>query len=116
MSLQAIRKVAHSSSVHYPALIARLFNPERIPAQSGTNVLDYTYDSADAYIDESQAWTRVVKNRLSQLFERHGAIELSTPLLAPALLSMDFDQSTSARLLDSQGNLVSDEISISLTE
>jgi translation initiation factor 2-alpha kinase 4 len=74
-------------------------------------VLDYTYDSADAYIDESQAWTRVVKNRLSQLFERHGAIELSTPLLAPALLSMDLDQNSSARLLDSQGNLASDKSS-----
>jgi translation initiation factor 2-alpha kinase 4 len=104
---EAIRKVADPSSIHYPALMARLFNPERTPTRNGTVLLDYTYDSVDAYLDESQAWNRVVKDRLSQLFARHGAIELNTPLLAPAFFSVDIDNHSSARLLDGQGNLVS---------
>jgi hypothetical protein len=52
----------------------------------------------------------VVKDRLAQLFDRHGAIELVTPLLAPALTPIDVDQHLAVRLLDSQGNLVSESI------
>ena len=92
--------------MHYPALIAKLFNPERLPSDNGIQVLDFTYDSMDAYLDESQAWTRVVKDRLAQLFDRHGAIELITPLLTPALTSVDVEKHSVVRLLDSQGNLV----------
>lgn len=100
---EAIRKVAHASSSHYPALIAKLFNPERLPTDSGSHVMDFTYD---AHLDESQAWTRVVKDRLATLFDRHGAIELVTPLLAPASTTMNIDQHSVVRLLDSQGNLI----------
>lgn len=64
----------------------------------------------EAHLDQSQAWTRVVKDRLAQLFDRHGAIELVTPLLAPALTPVDLDQHSVVRLLDSQGNLVGEGI------
>lgn len=86
-------------------MIARLFNPEHTPTDS--SVIDFTYDSTNTLQDESHAWVSVIKDRLSRLFERHGAIELESPLLAPAYtVASGKKRAAPARFLDSQGKLV----------
>ncbi len=107
---EAIRKVTDPSSTHYQALLARLFvNPATTAAGAGAgkDMLDYTYDNLNRSGEQSQAWLRLVKERLTQLFRRHGAIDLPTPLLTPVTGLLPTSNAKVVRLLDSFGNLVS---------
>lgn len=98
---EAIRKVADPRSAHFPTLMARLFTP----AQGlSLNVADYTYDNAKA--ESNSPWARVVKERLARVFEKHGAIELQTPLLAPVAALDAFQDLKPVKLIDHHGTLV----------
>lgn len=103
---EAIRKVADPKSSHHAALLARLFAPETTlgPSSSGM-VSDYTYDNTKSQLTSSP-WTRVVKDRLAKIFERHGAVELQTPLLTPSASLARFHSIKSVNLLDRYGTLV----------
>ncbi len=106
---EAIRKITQPGSTHFPRLMERLFKPEQGPNAS-PSTLEYTYDVAGSSLTDSQAWHRVVKERLAVLFSRHGAIELNPPLLTPitsAVLPLDGPNAArAAKFIDAQGHLV----------
>jgi hypothetical protein len=104
--LQAIRKVAHPSSVHYPRLVDRLFHAEVNLSETESKAIDLTYDAGSTSANDIIAWLRVVKGKLVELFRRHGAIELNTSLLIPVTPLLVGDQSKAARFLDVKGKLV----------
>jgi hypothetical protein len=108
---QAIRKVAHPSSVHYPRLVDRLFHAEVILDETESKAIDLTYDAGSTSSNDIIAWLRVVKGKLVELFRRHGAIELNTSLLIPVTPLLVGDQSKAARFLDTKGKLVSGSLS-----
>jgi translation initiation factor 2-alpha kinase 4 len=99
--------LTNSTSAQYPKLIAALFNPDR-RAYAGTDsrLDDYTYDNA--HDDDLQVWLTVISQRLTQLFQRHGAVETHLPLLIPdtTLLSVFPSTYKPAKLLDPTGKLV----------
>ncbi|KAJ9116453.1 hypothetical protein QFC22_004895 [Naganishia vaughanmartiniae] len=103
---EAIRKVAHPSSVHYPRLIDKLFHVESDLNDTESKANDLTYDAGSTSSNDLIAWLRVVKCKLVELFRRHGAIELNTPLLIPVTPLLLGDQSKAARFLDAKGKLV----------
>lgn len=109
-SLQAIRKVAHPSSVHYPRLVDRLFHAEVILDETESKAIDLTYDAGSTSSNDIIAWLRVVKGKLVELFRRHGAIELNTSLLIPVTPLLVGDQSKAARFLDTKGKLVGGQV------
>lgn len=98
---EAIRKVADPRSAHFPTLMARLFTPTH---GLSLNVADFTYDNAKA--ESNSPWTRVVKERLARVFEKHGAIELQTPLLSPLAALDAFQDLKPVKLIDHHGTLV----------
>lgn len=93
----------------YPALVDSLFNraSRSYTATADNRHDDYTFDNE--HDDELQIWLTVVVQRLVQLFQRHGAVETSLPLLIPetALLSAFPVPPTGkpARLLDQSGKI-----------
>ncbi len=99
--------------MHYQALLAKLFVGPVAPAGKSAPVedaLDFTYDDRqDSLVADNEPWQRLVKERLVQLFRRHGAVDLHTPLLAPVTGLLTIDKSKAARLLDGSGHLVSFE-------
>jgi translation initiation factor 2-alpha kinase 4 len=99
--------VAHPSSVHYPRLIDKLFHAEFDLNDTESKAADLTYDAGSTGSNDLIAWLRVVKGKLVELFRRHGAIELNTPLLIPVTPLLLGDQSKAARFLDAKGKLVS---------
>ncbi|KAJ9104140.1 hypothetical protein QFC19_004124 [Naganishia cerealis] len=103
---EAIRKVAHPSSTHYPRLIDKLFHTELNLNDMESKAIDLTYDSGSTSSNDLIAWLRVVKGKLVELFRRHGAIELNTSLLIPVTPLLLGDQSKAARFLDAKGKLV----------
>lgn len=106
---EAIRKITQPGSTHFPQLLERLFKPDQGPVANPTT-LEYTYDAIATPAHDTQAWSRVVRERLIALFTRHGAIELNVPLLTPitsATATHDGKHLVkAAKLLDSQGHLV----------
>jgi eukaryotic translation initiation factor 2-alpha kinase 4 len=103
--------VTDPKSIHYQALLAKLFiEPAASAGKSALleDALDFTYDDRqDSLVSDNEPWQRLVKERLVQLFRRHGAVDLPTPLLAPVTGLTAIDKSKAARLLDESGHLVS---------
>ncbi|KAI9980105.1 hypothetical protein PInf_026772 [Phytophthora infestans] len=97
---------------------------DALVSQEPLNHVDYTYDHLESVkmrSYEAQLRTKTyVRNVLQKVFERHGAVEMSTPLLMPRLSEQTFNGITlnappnASMMLD--GNGVSVSLPFDLTE
>ncbi|KAL4096117.1 hypothetical protein PRIC1_009481 [Phytophthora ramorum] len=80
---EALETLANPQGKFFGQLIDALVSQEPV------NHVDYTYDHLESVkmrIYETQLRTKTyVRNVLQKVFERHGAVEMSTPLLMPRL-------------------------------
>ncbi|KAL4152289.1 hypothetical protein PRNP1_009222 [Phytophthora ramorum] len=114
---EALETLANPQGKFFGQLIDALVSQEPV------NHVDYTYDHLESVkmrIYETQLRTKTyVRNVLQKVFERHGAVEMSTPLLMPRL-SESFNGITlnaapnASLMLD--GNGVSVSLPFDLTE
>ncbi|OWZ19735.1 PEK/GCN2 protein kinase [Phytophthora megakarya] len=115
---EALDTLANPQGKFFGQLIDELISQEPL------NHVDYTYDHLESVKlrnYEAQLRTKTyVRNVLQKVFERHGAIEMSTPLLMPRLSEQSFNGITlnappnASMMLD--GNGVSVSLPFDLTE
>jgi hypothetical protein len=100
-------ELTNPKSSQYPALLDALFDqPSHAYSASFDNRLDdYTYDND--HDDQLQVWLTAVISRLTDLLQRHGAVETYLPLLMPeTTLLTAFPDLSPVRLLDHGGKIV----------
>lgn len=101
-------ELANPRSSHYSALLKTLFDGDKhiyTTIENRTN--DYTYDNPTDHLIELEPWLTVVTARLTDLLQRHGAVETQLPLFIPeTLLLQAFPDLTPVRLLDESGRIV----------
>ncbi|CAG8498589.1 12794_t:CDS:10, partial [Acaulospora colombiana] len=97
---ECIRTMANPSTPYYLTLLSNLF------AQSSNKQKDYTYDfNSGSPFDQLTALIfGRVKDNLTKIFRRHGAVELSTPLLMPK--SDIYEDKKVVYLMDTEGGIV----------
>ena len=96
----ALDGIADSASPYYTKLMSGLFSQTR----DEDNIRSYTYDtSLKANSDYEDLLRGIVKQRLTAIFRRHGAVEKSRPLLLP---NSTYYTNTAVRLLNASGMLV----------
>lgn len=104
----AIPELTNPRSSHYPQLLDALFDSQahiytRIEHQSWDN----TYDNPTDHDEALQPWVTVVVRRLTELLQRHGAVETSIPLFIPETLLLEaFPDLAPVRLLDKTGKII----------
>ena len=98
----AIQGISDTNSPYYTKLLDALFS-SRNREESSTK--DLTYDMAvDSNLSpDDLLLQKMVKEKLTQIFRRHGAVETQRPLLLP---NSRFYSNAAARLLDANGTLV----------
>lgn len=100
-------EVTNPKSSQYPALVDALFDipPHAFSTSFDNRLDDYTYDND--HDDELQVWLTVVISRLTDLLQRHGAVETYLPLLIPeTTLLTAFPDLSPVRMLDQGGKIV----------
>ena len=97
----ALRGISDTTSPYYSKLMSALFSQQTEDA----TVKDHTYGitTLPKLAVDDLILQRMVKDKLSTVFRRHGAVETSRPLLLP---SSSYYSNTAVRLLDSSGTLV----------
>ena len=97
----ALRGISDTTSPYYSKLMSAIFSQPT----GGSTVKDHTYEvtTLPKLAIDDLILQRMVKDRLSAVFRRHGAVETSRPLLLP---SSSYYSNTAVRLLDSSGTLV----------
>ena len=97
----ALRGISDTTSPYYSKLMGAIFSQ---PTGDAT-VKDHTFDvtTLPKLSIDDLILQRMVKDKLSTVFRRHGAVETSRPLLLP---SSSYYSNTTVRLLDSSGILV----------
>ncbi|MCJ1393822.1 hypothetical protein MMC18_006698 [Xylographa bjoerkii] len=98
----AIKGISDTNSPYYTKLLDALFSSRKAEDSS---VKDFTYDMAvDPNLDsDGLLLQKLVKEKLTEVFRRHGAVETQRPLLLP---NSRFYSNVAARLLDANGTLV----------
>ncbi|MCJ1421819.1 hypothetical protein MMC32_008186 [Xylographa parallela] len=98
----AIQGISDTNSPYYTKLLDALFS-SRNGEESSTK--DLTYDMAvDPNLNSDDLLLqKMVKEKLTEIFRRHGAVETQRPLLLP---NSRFYSNAAARLLDANGTLV----------
>lgn len=96
----AVQGLSDPHSPYYSKLMNALFS-QREEADVG----DYTYDMmlGPTYTSDEFRLKSLVKDKLIEVFRRHGAIETQTPLLLP---SSSYYNNTAVRLLNVSGKMV----------
>ncbi|KAL9102752.1 MAG: hypothetical protein Q9187_009087, partial [Circinaria calcarea] len=97
----ALRGIADTTSPYYARLMSGLF----LQTRPDGNVMDHTYDTLLAVNAENHdgLLRSLVRDKITAVFRRHGAVEQPRPLLQP---SSAHYSSTAVRLLNSSGTLV----------
>ena len=97
----ALQGIADTTSPYYTKLVSGLFSQTRQDA----HVKDHTYDTLLAANAENHDGLLrcLVRDKITAVFRRHGAVEQPRPLLLP---SSAHYSSTAVRLLNSSGTLV----------
>jgi translation initiation factor 2-alpha kinase 4 len=85
-----------------------LFDPQtHIYTSIENRTNDYTYDNPTDHLVELEPWMTVVTARLTDLLQRHGAVETKLPLFIPeTLLLQAFPDLAPVRLLDKSGKII----------
>ena len=98
----ALQGISDTASPYYTKLLAALFSSKQ---GEETVVKDYTYDmpSGPSLSSSDLLLQKTVKEKLTELFRRHGAVETHRPLLIP---NSRYYSNAAARLLDASGTLV----------
>ncbi|RLN51621.1 hypothetical protein BBJ29_009462, partial [Phytophthora kernoviae] len=115
---EALETLANPQGTFFGQLI------DALVAQEPVNHVDYTYDHLESVKMRSYEiqlrTTTYIQNVLQKVFERHGAVEISTPLLMPRLSEQNFNginlstPPNASMMLDSNG--VSVSLPFDLTE
>lgn len=97
----ALRGISDTTSPYYSKLMDAIFSQPT----SDLTVKDHTYDIATLpkLAVDDLILQRMVKDKLSTVFRRHGAVETSRPILLPYSA---YYSNTAVRLLDSSGTVV----------
>lgn len=95
-------------SSHFPALLKSLFDPQtHIYTSIENRTNDYTFDNPTDHLVELEPWITVVTARLTDLLQRHGAVETKLPLFIPeTLLLQAFPDLCPVRVLDKSGKVI----------
>ncbi|MCJ1476874.1 hypothetical protein MMC13_005543 [Lambiella insularis] len=98
----AIQGISDTTSPYYTKLLDALFSSQQGESSA---MKDFTYDMAvDANLNSGDLLLqKMVKDKLTEVFRRHGAVETQRPLLLP---NSRYYSNAAARLLDSSGTLV----------
>ena len=98
----AIQGISDINSPYYKKLLDALFS-SRKGEESSTK--DFTYDMAvnPGLTSDDILLQQMIKEKLTEVFRRHGAVEARRPLLLP---NSRFYSNAAARLLDANGTLV----------
>ncbi|MCJ1285157.1 hypothetical protein MMC26_004495 [Xylographa opegraphella] len=98
----AIQGISDTKSPYYTKLLDALFSSRKGEESSAK---DLTYDMAvDPNLSSDDLLLqKMVKEKLTEIFRRHGAVETQRPLLLP---NSRFYSNAAARLLDANGTLV----------
>jgi translation initiation factor 2-alpha kinase 4 len=97
---EALRTFGNPSSTRYPVLFDHVFSHMPDP------VSDYTFDDPAQDYREHRVYESLVKERLVEIFRRHGAIDYDPPPLLPVTELLNFRREPGARFLNRQGQLV----------
>lgn len=97
----ALRGISDTTSPYYSKLMDAIFSQPT----GDVTIRDHTYDvtTLPKLAVDDLILQKMVKDKLSTVFRRHGAVETSRPLLFP---SSSHYSNTAVRLLDSSGTLV----------
>ncbi|CED82329.1 eIF-2alpha kinase GCN2 [Phaffia rhodozyma] len=98
--LEALRTFGNPTSTRYPVLFNHIFS--QIPDA----VADFTFDDPDGGPRDHRVYESMVKERLIDLFRRHGAIDWEPPPLLPVTELLGFRKEPGARFLNRQGQQV----------
>ena len=96
---QALQGLWNPDSPHYHKMMSALFSQPTKPAKD----LAWDMDSTSSYGSNELLLQQTVKERLIQVFRRHGAVEAARPRLFPR---SKFYSTNVAQLLDSSGTLL----------
>ncbi|MCJ1378773.1 hypothetical protein MMC17_001872 [Xylographa soralifera] len=98
----AIQGISDTNSPYYTKLLDALFSSRKGEESSAK---DLTYDMAvdPSLGSDDLLLQKMVKEKLTEIFRRHGAVETQRPLLLP---NSRFYSNAAARLLDANGTLV----------
>lgn len=100
---ECVRTIANPNTPYYDKLMSAMFS------QSADRHKDFTYDyqtSAEAPFDPfSHIFFDHIRDQMTKVFRRHGAIDVSAPLLIPKNDLYDWNWKNPVYLMDSQGAL-----------
>ncbi|KAL7746303.1 eukaryotic translation initiation factor 2-alpha kinase [Sorochytrium milnesiophthora] len=100
---EALRAIVNPQAAHYNKLMTTLFS------QPINRHKDYTYDfntAGHAFEPVATVLFAKLRDYLTAVFRRHGAVDFSAPLLMPKHSVYDYTSKRPVTLLDSTGGLV----------
>lgn len=100
---ECVRTIANPNTPYYDKLMTAMFS------QSADRHKDFTYDyqnNAEASFDPfSHIFFDHIRDQMTKVFRRHGAIDVSAPLLIPKNDLYEWNWKNPVYLMDSQGSL-----------
>ncbi|KAI9320676.1 kinase-like domain-containing protein [Dichotomocladium elegans] len=100
---ECVRTIANPNTPYYHKLMSAMFS------QSSDTHKDFTYDyhtQVEAAFDPfSHIFYDMIRDQMSKVFRRHGAIALSTPLLIPKNDLYEWNSKNPVYLMDPQGSI-----------
>jgi translation initiation factor 2-alpha kinase 4 len=100
---ECVRTIANPNTPYYDKLMSAMFS------QSADRHKDFTYDyqtNTDIMFDPfSRIFFDSIREQMTKVFRRHGAIDVSAPLLIPKNDLYEWNWKNPVYLMDSQGSL-----------
>ncbi|KAI9476503.1 MAG: kinase-like domain-containing protein, partial [Benjaminiella poitrasii] len=100
---ECVRTIANPNTPYYDKLMSAMFS------QSADRHKDFTFDyqtTVEVPFDPfSHIFFDCIREQMTKVFRRHGAIDVSAPLLVPKNDLYQWNWKTPVYLMDSQGNL-----------
>ncbi|KAJ6593628.1 kinase-like domain-containing protein [Mycena capillaripes] len=94
----ALGMMVKPHSPHYQAVLSSLFSQTQPPARR------FLYDTESDLPEHAAALNDIVKERLSYIFQLHGAVDMEPPLLVP--VANPTEEKTQATYMDRYGEIV----------
>ncbi|KAI8369907.1 kinase-like domain-containing protein [Choanephora cucurbitarum] len=100
---ECVRTIANPNTPYYDKLMSAMFS------QSADQHKDFTYDyqahTETTFDPFSHIFFDCIREQMAKVFRRHGAMDISSPLLIPKNDLYEWNWKTPVYLMDSQGSL-----------
>jgi translation initiation factor 2-alpha kinase 4 len=100
---ECVRTIANPNTPYYDKLMSAMFS------QSADRHKDFTYDYQTGVEQQFDAFSHIfydrVRDQMTKVFRRHGAIDVSAPLLIPKNDLYQWNWKKPVYLMDAQGSL-----------